>query len=101
MGGRVGDIVALRDKGEQRIIGAGKGQEDLVRRGTPPGAVNDFHLRRLQKIAVLHQQIDVLDAEFDRKDPAPLGESMVGLVEPQKCRLADPIADTAIEQGRP
>src|SRR5258708_25209713 len=105
MAGLVRDIITLRDEREQRLIGTGKGQEQLVRSRTPSGAVYDLRLCFLQKVIVPHQEIDVLDPEFDRKNSAVrrwvISEPMVDLIEPEKRRLADPIADAAVEQRRP
>jgi hypothetical protein len=70
MGCFVRDFVPLGDEGEQRLIRPRKSDEYLVRRRAPPGAVDDPYLRRLQKIIVLHQEIDVLDAELDREKPS-------------------------------
>ena len=105
MGCLIRDIVALRDEGEQRLIGTGKGKKYLVRSRTPPGAVDDLHLRRLQKVIVPQQEVDVLDAEIDRKNSARRGgivsKSVVRLVEPEERRFPNPIADATVEQGRP
>ena len=105
MGSLIRDLFAFRDEGEQRLIGAGKGKEYLVRSRTPPGAVDDLHLRRLQKVTIPHQEIDVLDAELDRKNSSAcrgiVSEPMVRLVEPEERRFPNPIADATVEQRGP
>ena len=88
MTGLVQDVVTFGDERKQRPFGTREGQEYLVGGRAPPGPVDDLHLGGLQEIGALHQQIDILDGEFDRENAAHgrriIGQAMMSLIETQK-----------------
>jgi hypothetical protein len=61
------DRAAFGDVAEEDAIRAGEGQKHLSRRRSASGSMHDANLLLLQEVAALHQLIDALDAELDRK----------------------------------